>query len=122
MHDPTEGGVVTGCVELAAASGVDLIVERESVPIRPETAAICEAIGVDPLRIFGSGALLATVPSEAVDTALNALDRADIDAAVIGEVRESSGDDNDDGALVLDGERITTAPTDQLYPLWEDVS
>ena len=122
MHDPTEGGVVTGCVELAAASGVDLVVERESIPIRPETAAICEAIGVDPLRIFGSGALLVTVPSEAVDTALNALDRADIDAAVIGEVRESSGDDNDDGALVLDGERITTAPTDQLYPLWEDDS
>ena len=119
MHDPTEGGVVTGCVELAAASGVDLIVERESVPIRPETAAICEAIGVDPLRIFGSGALLATVPPEAVETALDALDGADIDAAVIGEVRKSSGDDNNDGALVVDGERITTAPTDQLYPLWE---
>ncbi|RJX51167.1 AIR synthase family protein [Halonotius pteroides] len=121
MHDPTEGGVVTGCVELAAASGVDLVVERESVPIRPETAAICAAISIDPLRIFGSGALLATVPPSAVDPALDALAEADIDAAVIGEVRESSGDNND-GALVLDGERITTAPTDQLYPLWEDNS
>lgn len=121
MHDPTEGGVVTGCVELAAASGVDLVVERESVPIRPETAAICAAISIDPLRIFGSGALLATVPPSAVDPALDALAEADIDAAVIGEVRESSGDNND-GALVLDGERITTAPTDQLYPLWEDDS
>lgn len=119
MHDPTEGGVVTGCVELAAASGVDLVVERESVPIRPETAAICAAMGVDPLRIFGSGALLATVPPSAVDPTLDALAEADIDAAVIGEVRESSGDDSNDGALVLDGERITTAPTDQLYPLWE---
>ena len=118
MHDPTEGGVVTGCVELAAASGVDLVVERESVPIRPETAAICAAMGVDPLRIFGSGALLATVPPSAVDPALDALAEADIDAAVIGETQASSSDSNG-GALVLDGERITTAPTDQLYPLWE---
>jgi hydrogenase expression/formation protein HypE len=122
MHDPTEGGVVTGCVELAAASGVDLVVNRASISIRPETAAICEAMGVDPLRIFGSGALLATVPPEAVDAALNALAGAGIDAAVIGEVQEQSGEDSDDsndGALVLDGKRITTAPTDQLYPLWE---
>ena len=118
MHDPTEGGVVTGCVELAAASGVDLVVERESIPIRPETAAICAAMGVDPLRIFGSGALLATVPPSAVDPTLDALAEADIDAAVIGETQASSSDSND-GALVLDGERITTAPTDQLYPLWE---
>ena len=118
MHDPTEGGVVTGCVELAAASGVDLVVERESIPIRPETAAICAAMGVDPLRIFGSGALLATVPPSAVDPALDALAEADIDAAVIGETQASSSDSNG-GALVLDGERITTAPTDQLYPLWE---
>ena len=118
MHDPTEGGVVTGCVELAAASGVDLVVECELIPIRPETAAICAAMGVDPLRIFGSGALLATVPPSAVDPALDALAEADIDAAVIGETQASSSDSNG-GALVLDGERITTAPTDQLYPLWE---
>jgi hydrogenase expression/formation protein HypE len=119
MHDPTEGGVITGCVELAAASGVDLVVAPESIPIRPETAAICEAMGVDPLRIFGSGALLATVPPGAVDSALDALDGADIDAAVIGEVNEPTGDDSNGGALVLDGECITTAPIDQLYPLWE---
>ncbi|TQQ79787.1 hydrogenase expression protein [Halonotius terrestris] len=117
MHDPTEGGVVTGCVELAAASGVDLVVDSESIPIRPETAAICEAMGVDPLRIFGSGALLATVPPAVVADALDSLAEAGIAAAVIGEIQESSGDS---GTLVLDGERITTAPTDQLYPLWED--
>lgn len=124
MHDPTEGGVVTGAVELAAASGVDLVVERASVPIRGETATICDAVDVDPLRSFGSGALLAAVPPSAVDTALDALAGADIDAAVIGKVREPDTDRNngnvDNGALRLDGERITTAPTDQLYPLWED--
>ena len=117
MHDPTEGGVVTGCVELAAASGVDLAVDSASIPLRPETEAICAAMGVDPLRIFGSGALLATVPPAAVNDALDSLVEAGIDTAVIGEVQERAGDS---GALVLDGERVTDAPTDHLYPLWED--
>ena len=116
MHDPTEGGVVTGCVELAAASGVDLTVDSASIPLRPETEAICAAMGVDPLRIFGSGALLATVPPAAVDDALDSLADAGIEAAVIGEVQERAGES---GALVLDGERVTDAPTDHLYPLWE---
>jgi hydrogenase expression/formation protein HypE len=73
-------------------------------------------MGVDPLRIFGSGALLATVPSEAVDAALDSLADAGIKAAVIGKVQERAGEP---GALVLDGERVTDAPTDHLYPLWD---
>mgnify|MGYP002760293090 FL=1 len=120
MHDPTEGGLLTGCVELAAASGVDLVVARESIPIRPETMELCAAMGVDPLRIFGSGALLATLPPDAVERALDSLAEADIEATVIGEVQESSDDSAAGGSLVVDGNRITDEPTDQLYPLWED--
>ncbi|WP_247729117.1 AIR synthase family protein [Halovivax limisalsi] len=114
MHDPTEGGVAAGLVELARASSVDVDVDREVIPIRAETAALCRAAGVDPLRIFGSGALLATVPPAAVDGRLDALAAAGIDAAEIGVVT-----DNGDGAVDLDGERLTAVPTDDLYPLWE---
>jgi len=32
MHDPTEGGVYTGIIEMAAAAGVDFAVDRELVP------------------------------------------------------------------------------------------
>jgi Hydrogenase maturation factor len=120
MHDPTEGGLLTGCVELAAAAGVDLVVTRESIPIRPETMEICTAMGVDPLGIFGSGALLATLPPDAVESALDSLAEADIEATVIGEVQEPSDDSAAGGSLVVDGDRINDAPTDQLYPLWED--
>ncbi len=120
MHDPTEAGVRAGCVELAAASDVDLVVERSRIPIRSETETVCAAMGVDPLGIFGSGALLATVPAEAVDAVCNSLQQAAIEAAVIGTVREPTEETADDtGALILDGERMTAAGTDQLYPLWE---
>ncbi len=118
FHDPTEGGVCTGLVELAAAAGVDVVVDREAVPIRPETETVCAAMGVDPLRIFGSGALLATLPPEEVESARSQLAEAGIEAAVIGEV-EPKAETADSGALVLDGERIVDGGTDELYPFWE---
>ena len=117
MHDPTEGGLLTALVETASASGTELAVERERVPVRPETRACCDALGVDPLATFGSGALLAAVPPERVDDALDSLADAGIDAAVIGDVR--TADERDAGSVRLDGDRIDEAPRDELYPLWE---
>ncbi|WP_435551621.1 AIR synthase family protein [Natrinema sp. CGMCC1.2065] len=116
MHDPTEGGVAAGLLEVARASEVRLEVDREAVPVREATATLCEAAGVDPLRIFGSGALVATVPGDAVDDRLEALSDAGIEAAEIGTVRGLEGGDP---ALVLDGEPITGPIEDDLYPLWE---
>ncbi|MDF9744013.1 AIR synthase family protein [Natrinema salsiterrestre] len=115
MHDPTEGGVAAGLLEVARASNVRLEVDRDAVPIRAETAALCEAAGVDPLRIFGSGALLATVPTDAVEKCLAALEDAGLEAAEIGTVR---GLDGGVPELVLDGEAITEPIEDDLYPLW----
>lgn len=113
MHDPTEGGVAVGLLELARASNVRLEVERETVPIRPETATLCAAVGVDPLRIFGSGALLATVPDDASEDCLAALEAAGIEAAEIGTVQSG------EPALELGTETITEPLEDGLYPLWE---
>ena len=113
MHDPTEGGVAAGLQELARASGVRLVVDREEIPVRPETERLCTAAGVDPLCIFGSGAVVASVPHDAVDAALAELEANEIAAAVIGEVEAG------DPELILDGESLTELITDGLYPLWK---
>jgi len=118
MHDPTEGGVSTGIIEMAAAADVDFVVDRDSVPIRPETESVCAAMGIDPLRTFGSGALLATVPRDDVETAKRQLSEAEISVAVIGEAVEAPVD-SETGALVLDGVRTTDDGRDALYPFWE---
>lgn len=112
MHDPTEGGLVDGALELAVASKVCVEIERDRVPIRESTRELCAAMGVDPLKIFGSGALLAAVPEDLVEGALDALDSAGIEATAIGTVTEG------EPALSLDGERITEPVRDDLYELW----
>ena len=118
LHDPTEGGVATALVEMATASGAAFAVDRDAVPVRPETRACCDALGVDPLKSFGSGALLAAVPPERVDDALDALGAAGIDGAEIGTV-EAAGDEAAAGAVRLGDETLTEPPRDELYPLWE---
>ncbi|ELZ55167.1 MULTISPECIES: AIR synthase family protein [Halorubrum] len=119
LHDPTEGGVTTALVEMSAASGAVFAVERDAVPVRPETRACCDALGVDPLRTFASGALLAAVPPSRVDGALDALDDAGIEAGEVGTVESPADGDAGPGAVRIDGETVTEPPRDELYPLWE---
>lgn len=58
LHDPTEGGVATAIHELAEASGLGAEVQRDAIPILPETRILCEHYGIDPLGLLSSGALL----------------------------------------------------------------
>jgi hydrogenase expression/formation protein HypE len=126
MHDPTEGGVVAGLVELARASGVVLDVDREAVPIREETRLLCDAVGVDPLRVLGSGALAVTVPSADADRLLAALHAEGIEAGEIGRVRDPARVEvarSGTGAappagLLLDEDLVTEVPRDGMYRLW----
>ncbi|WP_276300523.1 AIR synthase family protein [Halorussus lipolyticus] len=117
MHDPTEGGLLNGMLEMATASGVVLDIDREEVPVREETAELCSAMGMDPLRIFGSGALLATVPDDETDDSIAALDAEGIDTSEIGVVREV-GDGGESG-VEIDGDVVREAIRDDLYDLWE---
>jgi hydrogenase maturation factor len=90
MHDPTEGGLATGLFELVAAAGLGLRVFREDIPVLTETDAICSVLGLDPLKLIASGALLLTVEPDGKDSVLTALGAAGIPVTVIGEVRPLS--------------------------------
>lgn len=70
MHDPTEGGVVTGLLEMAAAAGVGMEVDLDAVPTPPLARRLCDAFGLDPLGTIASGALLAAAAPENVDRLL----------------------------------------------------
>jgi hydrogenase maturation factor len=86
MHDPTEGGVVGATWEMAEASGCGFRIEVERIMVRPATEAICAALGVDPLRLIASGALL--IACRDGPALVHGLHDHGIPAAQIGEMTE----------------------------------
>lgn len=114
MHDPTEGGVLAGLFEMASASGLAFEVDRGEIIVSPDTEQICKASGVDPLKVFGSGALIASVPAEEVREALELIRNNGIKASVIGEARSFEGQ-----RIEMDGETFNEPTRDQLYELWD---
>ena len=86
MHDPTEGGLATALREMCEAAGVGVVVDGDAVPVLPESRAVCRALGLDPLGLIASGALLATVSPEEAPALVAALERESIAAGVIGRV------------------------------------
>lgn len=87
MHDPTEGGLATGLVELAVASGNGVRVREQAIPILPECRDMCAALGLQPLGLIASGSLLASLAPDEAEEALAGLSAAGIPGAIIGEVR-----------------------------------
>lgn len=90
MHDPTEGGLATGLSELVAPAGLGLRVIRERISVFSETDAICRALGLDPLNLLASGALLIAVAPDGVNAVLSAIKDKGVPVGVIGEVRPQS--------------------------------
>ena len=60
MHDPTEGGLITGLEEVAIASKNGLLIDVNKIPIKTETAIICDKLNIDPLGLISSGSLVIT--------------------------------------------------------------
>lgn len=90
MHDVTEGGLVTGLREVAKASGLGLAIEESSVPILSECQEVCEALGLDPLGLLASGALLITLPTADVPGLLTSLEGEGSNGFEIGTMIEAA--------------------------------
>ena len=103
MHDVTEGGLATALRELATATGRGVLVQRDRVPVSPETKRVCALLGADPLGLIASGSLLICCdPTDAAELA-GTLATAGIPATDIGWLTE-------EGAGVVALERDRPAP------------
>jgi hydrogenase expression/formation protein HypE len=92
LRDPTRGGVAATLNEIAWAAGVGIAIEEEAVPVRPQVAAVCDLLGLEPLDLPCEGRLLVFVPPDRVETALAALRAHPLgaEAAQIGHVVDDS--------------------------------
>jgi hydrogenase maturation factor len=92
MHDPTEGGLATGLYEIAEASGLGMEIERDALPLIAEGGALCEELGLDPLGVIASGALIATCDEGMGEAVARGVSKAGIPCAVIGRMTGSPGE------------------------------
>ncbi len=86
LHDVTEGGLATAVRELGAAGGRRLRLHMEKIPVYPQTRRVCEALGLDPLGLIGSGSLLITCSPSDAGSLVTAMGAAGIEITEIGEV------------------------------------
>jgi hydrogenase expression/formation protein HypE len=92
MRDPTRGGLAATLNEIAHQSGVGVRIEEDALPVKPQVAAACELLGLDPLFVANEGKLVAFVAPEAAEKLLAAMRAHPLgrDAAIIGHAVEDA--------------------------------
>jgi hydrogenase maturation factor len=118
LHDPTEGGIINGLWELAEASKLGIMAYEDAIMIAPETKAICEALGIDPLRLMGSGALLIAAKPRKTHEILRRLKEEGIPASTIGRMKQPRK-----GRTLISTEgrfrKLKPPPRDEIYKVLE---
>lgn len=110
MHDITEGGLLGAAFEVAEASGVGIEIYAKNLPILPETRAICDFFGIDPLGLISSGSMLICTPSG--EKVLGALEKKGIPATIVGKIIPGK-----EKTIIFDKKRRPLLPPerDELY-------
>jgi hydrogenase expression/formation protein HypE len=117
LRDATRGGLAAALNELAWTSNVGIEIEEAAVPVRPAVAAACEMLGFDPLTVANEGKLIAFVPPEEAEAALEALQAHALgqEAARIGAITEEHP-----GMVLartpIGGRRVVDMPLGELLP------
>ena len=88
MHDPTEGGLINGMIEMAWAAEKEIEVDLEEVFIYKESRLLCQKFGLDPYGVIASGALLLTLSPSDFLPIQKAFGKNDIPLKIIGKVKK----------------------------------
>ncbi|MCC3144414.1 AIR synthase family protein [Halanaerobium sp. Z-7514] len=62
MHDVTEGGVYGAIAEMAAASDLGYIIDKDNFYVEAAVDEICSKLKMDPAALISSGTMLMAVP------------------------------------------------------------
>ncbi len=87
MHDPTEGGLINGMIEMAWASEKEIEVDLEKVFIYKESRILCQEFGLNPLGVIASGALLLAISPSDLSSIEKAFRKNSIPLNIIGKVK-----------------------------------
>jgi len=90
LRDPTRGGVATTLKEFATDSTCCMMIDEDTVKVRPGVQGACDLLGLDPLYVANEGILIAIVAPYVADELIRAMrkTKAGAESSVIGEVTE----------------------------------
>ena len=93
MRDVTRGGLGTVINEITDSSSCRIELEEDAIPVSPQVKGFSDILGLDPLYMGNEGKMIAVVPAEQADKALEAMKSAEHgkDAAIIGHVQAGEG-------------------------------
>ncbi len=112
MHDPTEGGLATGVLELTVASGTGAVIDMEKIPCYKETEQICTLYNIHPLGLIASGALLIALDPKDSKKVIATLDKNGTECTLIGKLTQKS-----EGLKLLKKDKLSKMPvfkTDEI--------
>jgi len=112
MHDATEGGLLNGIYEIAAASNTGVTVSEDKIIIPDEIDAVCRYFSIDPLIAISEGTLVITATPENTPRIISDLKQKGIAAWDVGEVTAG-----DRVFVRKDGKREELAPV-AVDPFW----
>jgi HAD superfamily hydrolase (TIGR01509 family) len=89
MHDVTEGGLATALEELSSATRHRIQIDPGTIPVLAETRKICDALGLDPLGLIGSGSLIIVCRAASCGAIARELKKSGISVSTVGEVLDA---------------------------------
>lgn len=93
MRDVTRGGLATVLNEVALNSVCRVELFEPSLPVNREVRGFCDILGLDPLYMANEGKMIAVVPQNQADKALDIIrkNKYGKNAAIIGHIIDGSG-------------------------------
>mgnify|MGYP000008740644 FL=1 len=88
LRDPTRGGLAATLNEIARTANVGMMLDEAMIPMKPDVAAACKLLGLDPLYVANEGKLVCLCDAGDADVLLEVMRAHPLggDAARIGTV------------------------------------
>jgi hydrogenase expression/formation protein HypE len=90
MRDPTRGGLATVMHEICRATGLEISLQQQAIPVREQVTMVCEMLGYDAMFLACEGRVVAVVDAAQAAAALacwQALPQGR-EAAIIGHLKQ----------------------------------
>ena len=114
MHDVTEGGVLGAILEMAQASGCNVKVDNDALPIGEAQKQIMALFGIDQRFCVGAGSMVMAVKKGKEEALLKHLQASHIQATVVGEFTPK-----DKGHVIIENGEEKLLSFDGRDPYWE---